>query len=289
MSTNPASRQPRSVALYRRKDNPQITQALQRTRRYLEKAGLRVMELNEVGAGREADLVIAFGGDGSLLHAARSLAPHGVPVLGVNFGRIGYLCTVNAQHLEPALEDLLRGRYRLERRNMIQCQVWQEGQLLWQAQALNEVLVGGCNRTVSLEVHIDDIPFGAIRGDGLILATKTGSTAYSFSAGGPVLMIEDALCLVASNAVFSSSIRSLVLPIETHLRLRNLTSGAQPFVVADGQNDLAIAANAEVLLGRSPYRASFIELGHSSPYSDLHRSFQELMVRELNYHPQELS
>ena len=250
---------------------------------------MRVMELNEVGAGREADLVIAFGGDGSLLHAARSLAPHGVPVLGVNFGRIGYLCTVNAQHLEPALEDLLRGRYRLERRNMIQCQVWQEGQLLWQAQALNEVLVGGCNRTVSLEVHIDDVPFGAIRGDGLILATKTGSTAYSFSAGGPVLMIEDALCLVASNAVFSSSIRSLVLPIETHLRLRNLTSGAQPFVVADGQNDLAIAANAEVLLGRSPYRASFIELGHSSPYSDLHRSFQELMVRELNYHPQELS
>ena len=123
--------------------------------------------------------------------------------------------------------------------------------------------------------------FATVRGDGLILATKTGSTAYSFSAGGPVLLIDNALCLVASNAVFSSSIRSLVLSADTTVTIKNLTYPAKPYVVADGQKDCTINKNAIVELKKSNLKSNFIAFGNTSPIQDLQRGFQELMMRSL--------
>ncbi|MGM9998329.1 MAG: NAD(+)/NADH kinase [Candidatus Bruticola sp.] len=271
--------QRRAFGIYCRPDSPDAYSALQRAKQFLSGHNIDTISLEDILNGQQAEVMLAFGGDGSLLHAARLVAQKQIPVLGVNFGRIGYLCAVNSEHLENTLSRLIKKEYTLEERLMLSCQVYEQDQLIWEAQALNEVLVGGCNRTVCLEVFIDGVKFAVIRGDGLILSTKTGSTAYSFSAGGPVLLVDSVLCLVASNAVFSSSIRSLVLSADTVVRIKNLTFPAKPYVVADGQTDCTINKDTIVELKKSDLKSKFITLGDTSPIQDLHRSFQELMMR----------
>ncbi len=269
----------RAFGIYCRPDCPKADQALEKSKHFLQAHHIEIITLEDILNGYPAEAVLTFGGDGSLLHAARLVAQQRIPVLGVNFGRIGYLCTVNSEHLEHTLKRLVNKDYRLEQHTMLSCQVYENDQLIWSSQALNEVLIGGCNRTVCLEVIIDGVKFATVRGDGLILATKTGSTAYSFSAGGPVLLVDNVLCLVASNAVFSSSIRSLVLSAGTTVTIKNLTYPAKPYVVADGQIDCTINENAIVELKKSDLKSNFITFGDTSPIQDLHRGFQELMMR----------
>lgn len=271
----------RAFGIYCRPDCPKADQALEKSKHFLQNHNIDIITLEDILNGYPAEAVLAFGGDGSLLHAARLVAQQRIPVLGVNFGRIGYLCTVNSEHLEKTLTHLVNKDYHLEQHTMLSCRVYEDNQLIWSSQALNEVLVGGCNRTVCLEVTIDGVKFATVRGDGLILATKTGSTAYSFSAGGPVLLVDDVLCLVASNAVFSSSIRSLVLSANTTVTIKNLTYPAKPYVVADGQKDCTINKDAIVELKKSDLKSNFITFGNTSPIQDLHRGFQELMMRSL--------
>lgn len=271
----------RAFGIYCRPDCPKADKALEKSKHFLQVHNIDIVTLEDIENGYPAEAVLAFGGDGSLLHAARLVAQQHIPVLGVNFGRIGYLCTVNSEHLELTLKRLVNKDYHLEQHTMLSCQVYENDQLIWSSQALNEVLVGGCNRTVCLEVTIDGVKFATVRGDGLILATKTGSTGYSFSAGGPVLLIDNALCLVASNAVFSSSIRSLVLSADTTVTIKNLTYPAKPYVVADGQKDCTINKNAIVELKKSNLKSNFIAFSNTSPIQDLHRGFQELMMRSL--------
>jgi len=208
------------------------------------------------------------------------MAPLGIPVLGINYGRVGYLCAVDEKGLDQALDRLVQGAYGLEQRSMLRGRVYHEGELVWQADALNEFFVGGSNRTLHLELTIDGEAFGTVRGDGVILATRTGSTAYAFSAGGPVLLV-DALALVASNSVFSSAIRSVVLPTTAQVRIRNRTLVARPFVIADGQKDYQIGQDTEVELALSPTPALMVDLGLKPKVQSLHQGFREMMVREL--------
>ncbi|MGM9992819.1 MAG: NAD(+)/NADH kinase [Candidatus Bruticola sp.] len=277
--SSPHYTQRRAFGIYCRPDSPDADSALEKAKNFLGVHNIDTITLKDILNGQNAEVMLAFGGDGSLLHAARLVAQKQIPVLGVNFGRIGYLCSVSSEQLEGTLYRLINKNYDLEDHTMLSCQVYEQDQIVWESQALNEVLIGGCNRTVCLEVFIDGVKFAVIRGDGLILSTKTGSTAYSFSAGGPVLLVDNVLCLVASNAVFSSSIRSLVLSADTVVRIKNLTFPAKPYVVADGQIDCTINKDTIVELKKSELKSKFITFGNTSPIQDLHRSFQELMMR----------
>lgn len=270
----------RSFGLHTRRTDGSTAEAMQHARQTLTAAGADVLDLQQILDGEPADALLSFGGDGSLLHAARLMAPLGIPVLGINYGRVGYLCAVDENGLDQALTRLVHGECALDQRSMLRGRVFHEGELVWQADALNEFFVGGSNRTLHLDLSIDGEAFGTVRGDGVILATRTGSTAYAFSAGGPVLLM-DALALVASNSVFSSAIRSVVLPTTSTVRIRNLTRGTRPFVVADGQKDYQIGHETEVEISLSPTRALLVDLGLQSHVRSLHQGFREMMVREL--------
>ncbi len=276
----PHSPEARSFGLHTRRGDGLALQAAGRAREALAASGASVYELQAVLDGHPVDALLTFGGDGTLLHAARLMAPLGIPVLGINYGRVGYLCAVDEKGLDQALGRLVQGAYGLEQRSMLRGRVFHEGELVWQADALNEFFVGGSNRTLHLELTIDGEAFGTVRGDGVILATRTGSTAYALSAGGPVLLV-DALALVASNAVFSSAIRSVVLPTTSQVRIRNRTLVARPFVIADGQKDYQIGQDTEVELTLSPTPALLVDLGLKPRVQTLHQGFREMMVREL--------
>jgi NAD+ kinase len=242
--------------------------AADHARERFQQDGHEVVALEQVLEGYEVDALLSLGGDGTLLHAARLMAPRGIPVLGVNFGRVGYLCTAREDQLDDTIQ-LLSGRtYRVESRDMVRARVFNRREEVWQVDALNEVLVGGSTRTLTLELHANGERLGMVRGDGIIVATRTGSSAYAFSAGGPILLME-ALVLVASNGISSGVATPVVLPRESRIRIANRTRGVRPYVIADGQKDYPIDEGTEIEIGTSPVKALLVDPGWVSPVGKL--------------------
>ena len=136
-----------------------------------------------------ADLLIVLGGDGTLLSAARVVADRNIPLFAVNLGHLGFLTAISVEDLFPELERALRGEHRIGRRRMVDCELVREEKTIATYSALNDVVITKTElaRMIDLDTHVDDHFVAAYKADGLIIATPTGSTAYSLSAGGPVI------------------------------------------------------------------------------------------------------
>ena len=137
---------------------------------------------------RGSDLIIAFGGDGTILHLARTAATREIPVLGVNLGSLGFMSDLERSELH-LLQNLAQGRFRREKRMMLDVSVLREGRTVYVSSALNDAVVskGAMARVVRLQVMAGDDQLGVFSGDGIVVATPTGSTGYSLSAGGPIV------------------------------------------------------------------------------------------------------
>jgi len=139
--------------------------------------------------GDYCDLAIVIGGDGTLLNAARILAEHDIPLIGVNLGRLGFLVDITPQMALTSLDEMLQGRYREEERQLLRAQILRDGVVAAEQTAVNEVVVHRWNSTSMIEIvtFIDGVFLNSQRSDGLIVSTPTGSTAYALSGGGPIL------------------------------------------------------------------------------------------------------
>lgn len=248
--------------------------AAERAREQIRASGAEPYCIEEVLDGQEVDCLLALGGDGTLLHAARLMAANQIPVMGVNFGRVGYLCTVSEEQMEEALRRLLNGAFLVEERSMIRASVYNRREEVWRVDALNEVLIGGSNRTLTLEIEVNGEPVGQVVGDGIIVSTRTGSTAYAMSAGGPVVMIES-MVLVSSNAISTALLAPTVLPMETRIAVHNKTKVTRPYVIADGQKDFKILDGTVIELVRSPHSVRLIDPQLVSSFAKLTRSWLE--------------
>lgn len=265
---------PPKIGITFRDGHPGAKAASEHVRKRISALGGHAYSVEEVLDGEKIDYMLALGGDGTLLHAARLMAPQMVPVMGVNFGRVGYLCTVSEEQMEQALEHIFKGKYRVEERAMIRASVFNRGEEVWRVDALNEVLVGGSNRTLTLEVSINGQAIGSIIGDGVIIATRTGSTAYAMSAGGPVVLMES-MILVASNAINSTLLAPTVLPMDTKISVYNRTKVTRPYVIADGQKDYQILDGTVIQLTRSPLAVRLIDPNIVSAFAKITRSSLE--------------
>ena len=231
------------------------------------------------------DLLICLGGDGTVLHAARAIIPHPVPVLGVNMGRLGFLAEVRPAELIERLPEVLAGRCRVEERAMLQAHVPSWGVTY---QALNDVVVGRANvsRPVYVDVSIDGSRLAVLRCDALIIASATGSTAYSLSAGGPILHPESRDMVLTPVAPHLSSARPLVLGPGTTIDLR-VNADKEATVAVDGQIDRALASGESVSVCRSPHVARFIRLSQPQDYyAMLAERLDWLRVVEASGHPE---
>ncbi len=149
--------------------------------------------------GEQCDLCIVVGGDGTILNAVRSLAHANVPLLGINVGRLGFLADISPDELENSLSEILGGSYREEQRLLLETQVLRDGKTIFSADAFNDVVVHirDVARIIEFETRINDAFVNHQRGDGMVISTPTGSTAYALSAGGPILHATlDAITLV---------------------------------------------------------------------------------------------
>lgn len=182
------------------------------------------------------DLIIVLGGDGTLLSAARVVDGRDIPLFAVNMGHLGFLTSIAVDDLYPELERALRGEHRIGRRRMVDCDLMRENQIIATYSALNDVVVTKSElaRMIDLDTHVDDHFVAAYKADGLIIATPTGSTAYSLSAGGPVIFPSvGALCITPICPHMLTN-RPVIVPHTSVVRILNHGSEGT-YLTIDGQ------------------------------------------------------
>ncbi len=228
------------------------------------------------------DLLITVGGDGTVLRAARAVVPHDTLLLGVNMGRLGFLTEVDAASALERLAEVIGGKGRVEERSMLHAEIVRDGstdgdERSARHDALNDVVIGRVTlgRTVQASVRIDDVTAADFRADGVIVATATGSTAYSLSAGGAVLPPESREMLLTPLAPHLVPNNSLVLPERAVVEVQ-LAAKQQATFSVDGERDLDLMSGETVRVTISPHRARFVRLGPPA-------QFYERLSRRLNW------
>jgi NAD+ kinase len=207
---------------------------------------------------RETDLLVTLGGDGSILRAARTAAPHDAPILGVNLGRVGFLTEAELQTWRDVLSRALAGDYWVEERMMLGVVARRGREMLGRAEALNDVVVGrGARaRVVHLYAEVDGGHLATYVADGLIVATPTGSTAYAMAAGGPVLPPQLRNILLVPVAPHLSMERPIVLSEGVTVRI-TVTGGRPAVLTVDGEIQAQLESEDEVVVEASPHVARF--------------------------------
>ncbi len=209
----------------------------------------------------DRDLIIALGGDGTIIRVARAAAPFGVPVLGVNLGRVGFLAELTPDTLHQQSDEIALGKFWIERRIMLDVEYHGSG-ALHRGTALNEVAVarGAAPRAIHVRTVLDEDPFMTFTADGVLVATATGSTAYSLAAGGPILYPESEDFMLTPVAPHLHIGRSVIVPGETVVTLCLATD--RPAVLSiDGGEEMALQPEDIVTVRKSALRASLARLG----------------------------
>ncbi|HEV2470984.1 MAG TPA: NAD(+)/NADH kinase [Candidatus Sulfotelmatobacter sp.] len=214
-------------------------------------------------AARALDLVIVLGGDGTLLSAARVTATIDVPLLGVNLGSLGFLTDVPVQSLYSMLDAIAEGKASIEHRALMQCQLLRGNEVRGSYEVFNDAVVNktALARLNDYELFVDGVFVSSYRADGMIVATPTGSTAYSLSAGGPILMPTVKAFVVTPVAPHSLSHRPLVVPdsVEIEILLRNAEEVA--YLSLDGQPGLDLRDGDRVRCRRSEHEVNLFRTG----------------------------
>lgn len=228
--------------------------------------------------GASSDLVLSLGGDGTLLRAARSVWGSDVPVLGINMGNLGFLASVAANQIESGLRRVLKGEFQIEERRTLEAEVVPEGDREAKRFAvLNDVVVhkAGAARVTRLDLWVGQgdarEEIGSFSGDGVILSTPTGSTAYSLSAGGPIIVPELNCFLVTPILPHTLAVRPLVVPGGEEITVTILDRGEPLYLTADGQEGSPLTASDRVVVRMGAARIPLVRLPEHSFFATLRR------------------
>lgn len=212
----------------------------------------------------EADMALSIGGDGTFLRAAEKIGARGIPVLGVNIGRLGFLADVRAEETESVFSEIMKGQYKIEERSLLQAEFDGLPEDFW-PYALNEVAVLKQDTSSMISIHttVGDSYLNTYQADGLIVATPTGSTAYSMSVGGPILMPQAANWVISPVAPHSLTIRPLVVNDNMDITLRVDSRNHSYLLSLDGRS-IMLDTDTQVVLRKAPFAIKVVKrLGHS--------------------------
>ena len=216
---------------------------------------------------KQTDLGIVFGGDGRLLETAPYFAEAGTPLLGINYGRLGFLADISSESLKQVLDLINAGHFVPEERLLIQVKVQRENELLAAGIALNDIVLhAAISKMIEFELYINELFVYSQRSDGIILATPTGSTAYALSAGGPIIQPDlDTLVLVPNSAHTLTS-RPIVVSANSAIKIR-LGQPPYPILSCDGQTKITTQQNDVILISKHPYKLKLIHPTNYDFYS----------------------
>ncbi len=226
------------------------------------------LELEQIG--QQCDLALVVGGDGTMLGIGRKLAPYDIPLIGINHGRLGFITDIALNDYKNALQPMLRGEYEQELRPLMQARVMRDGQCVFDALALNDVVInrGAGSGMVELRVEIDGHFVANQRADGLIIASPTGSTAYALSAGGPIMHPALGGWVIVPIAPHTLSNRPLALSDTAQIAIK-LVAGKEASANFDMQNLASLLVDDEILVSRSEHAAKFLHPKGWSYYDTL--------------------
>ncbi|MDR3459361.1 MAG: NAD(+)/NADH kinase [Verrucomicrobiae bacterium] len=222
------------------------------------------------------DLILVFGGDGTMLHTARQIAGSRTPMLGINIGSLGFLTAVPSDKIAEALKLVWAGEFKFETRALIEATGVCHGKKV-KATALNDIVItrGAVSRLIALDVSVNGELITRYRCDGLILSSPTGSTAYSLAAGGAIVLPTADVFALTPICPHALSNRSIILPLSATLRVKAINTQPSAFLNADGQIVGELDANDEITIRRSRRAVRLMRLAHSS--------FLEAMRRKLHW------
>ncbi len=248
----------------------------------VEEGAVQAFELTQIKGTKledipdQADIILVFGGDGTMLRVARSIQGRPAPILGVNLGSLGFLTEITLEDLYPVLERVLDGKFSIDRRDMLQVSVHRGKDPIEVHHALNDAVInsGALARLINMDAFVDEDYIATFPADGMIISTPTGSTAYSLSAGGPVLYPK--LDSVVMTPICSHTLtnRPLVIPAASNIRVV-VISGEEVMLTVDGQIGVPLRAGDEVSCTRSEYQIELIQAGH--------RDFFEVLREKLKW------
>ena len=186
---------------------------------------------------KQCDFAIVFGGDGSIISAARSLSQSGVPVIGVNLGKLGFLAEFSLGELKEYFHKIAKGEAPIEKRMMLGCRIFSDGEEKFRSEAINDVFItaGPPFRTIELKMSVDGQPLAGCVSDGLIISTPTGSTAYNLSAGGPILLGKMEAMVITPICPHSLSFRPIVIDADSRVEVSGVRVNKGTTVLIDGQ------------------------------------------------------
>ncbi len=255
---------------------------------YIEQAGKQailssvssVQETDRVTIPDDVDCAIVLGGDGTIIQTANDLMTHSIPILGVNMGTLGFLAEIEEHHVPEALERLFGDDYHIENRIMMDGKVLhdpkhQQIQEQTMGYALNDVVIArkGFSRIISLGIYVNDALVDNFRGDGVIISTPTGSTAYNLSAGGPIVMPQASVMVITPICPHSLSPRSIVVSAEDTIKVvvgkSKKTQEAEAIVTFDGNKVMDLGTDDVILIKKAKYNTKLIKLNYTGIYEVL--------------------
>lgn len=266
----------RNIGIIGRLGSPHVLDTIRRLKKFLLERHLHVILEDAIAEvlpghglqtssrkilGEVCDLVIVVGGDGSMLGAARALARHKIPVLGINRGSLGFLTDIKPDELEVKVAEVLEGHFIEESRFLLEAEVRRHGEPIGKGDALNDVVLhpGKSTKMIEFELYIDGHFVCSQKADGLIIATPTGSTAYSLSAGGPIMHPRlDAIVIVP---MYPHTLSSRPIVVGGNSELKVVVADdlpTYPLVSCDGQNHFTCAPGDTITVAKKPQKLRLI-------------------------------
>jgi NAD+ kinase len=243
-------------------------------------AGVDILPLQEfVG---KTDLVIVLGGDGTILRVARQFSGTNLPILGVNLGQMGFLAEVEPPMLETALQLVLDGNYKIRHRLMLSARVFRDDRPVAEYTALNDIVIskGPFSRIIYLDTYVNDKQLEEYPADGIIVATPTGSTGYSLSAGGPIVNPALDVMIITPICPHLLHHRSVIVDSSERVSIRPWTRQAEVILTIDGQVGFQLQDDDVVQVTRAPLTTPLIQLQGTDFYTLLHRKLAKVIRRE---------
>ena len=266
-----------NIGLFGKFNDNSVADAITTVKGFLERKQLSVLlgnttsseipgdRIDEQGlaVGDQIDLAIVVGGDGTLLHVARLLAEQGVPAIGINLGRLGFLTDISFSDLETGIGAILNGQYAIEKRTMLQCTTYKDEQVVFSGHALNEIVLskGNTGRVIEFEIRVNGNYVSQIRSDGLILATPTGSTAYALSAGGPIIYPDLSVICMSPICPHTLSNRPIILDENNTIEITAVeTCESQANLALDGVLSYQVTGDETITISKAQKKLKLIRI-----------------------------
>ncbi|MBS3810779.1 MAG: NAD(+)/NADH kinase [Halanaerobiales bacterium] len=251
----------------------------------LEKEGAEKLNLNHKKASYEelrtkADLIILLGGDGTFLHTSLNFIGTDVPLMGINLGKIGFLTEVETNELEEALTHLVNGNYKVESRNTLKVTLLRNNKKAQKRSAVNDVVInrGADGQMLKVDMHINSEFVNSYRGDGIIVSTPTGSTAYSFSAGGPIINPQVKALLITPLNPHAVHVKPMVISDEEVIEIAVKGEKDKIYLTTDGRNSIKVIEGDIVRIESSEDELSLIKFPDRTFYTILRNKMRVGLV-----------